>query len=47
LIFNENPLIEKGVEIKIPDLILEEFLCGILEGAAELISIKIKCMVIA
>jgi hypothetical protein len=44
MIFNENPLIEKSTDLKIPELILEELICGILEGAADLISIKLKCM---
>ena len=44
MIFQDNPLVEKGYELKIIDIYLEELLCGIIEGASDLINIKTKCI---
>ena len=37
-------MVEKGYELKIMEINLEEMICGIIEGASDLINIKTKCI---
>lgn len=43
-LLEENPLTERGSECRIQEVFLEELLCGVIEGAGDLINIKLKCL---